>query len=40
MPNMTPKKTFIAIVFNINQTFFEFLNLSSNSMYERPGNGL
>ena len=37
---MTRKEAFVVIVFNTNQTFFEFFNLSSNSLYELPDNGL
>ena len=37
---MTPKKAFIVLFFNIDQIFFEFLNLSGNGMNELPHNGL
>ena len=40
MSNIAPKKVFIVFVFNINQTFWGFLNLLGNSMYETPDNGL
>ena len=41
MSYITPKKEFIINVFNINQNFFlSFFNLSGNSIYELPDNGL
>ena len=41
MSNMTPKKAFIVIVFNINQnSLTEFLNLLGNLIYELHDNGL
>ena len=40
MSNMTPKKRFIVIAFNIDQIFFEFLDLPGSSVYQLPDNGL
>ena len=40
MSNMTPKNIFIAIVFDVNQTFHWVFNLSDHSMYVLPINGL
>ena len=40
MFNMTPKKTFMVIVFNINKTFIGFFNLLGNAIYKLPNNGL
>ena len=37
---MTPEKTFIFIVFDINQTFFELFNSLGNSKTELPITGL
>ena len=39
MPHMAPKKTFIAIVFDISQTLLEFFNLSDNSTNVLPAYG-
>ena len=38
MSDMTPRKTFIIIVFDVNQTFFFYL--LGNAMYVIPINGL
>ena len=40
MPDMTPKETLVDIIFNIDQTCFEILNLSGNSTEELPNNVL
>ena len=40
MPNMTPKKALITTVLTLIKPFIEFLNLTGNSMYELPDNGL
>ena len=41
MSDMIPKKAFILVVFNINQTFwFFFFNLQGNSIYLLPDNRL
>ena len=40
MSNMTPKKAFAAIALILIRPFSEFLNLSGNSIYELPDNGL
>ena len=40
MSDMAPKKTLIIIIFILLKPFFEFLNLSGNSIFELPDNGL
>ena len=40
MSNMSPKKTFIVVTFDVNQTFHWIFNSSGNSMYLLPINGL
>ena len=40
MPNMTPKKHLLSLFLTLIKPFIEFLNLTSNSMYKRPDNGL
>ena len=38
MSIMTPRKTFFVIISNIDQIFFEFLNLAGSSMHELLDN--
>ena len=40
MPDMTLKKTLVIIISNIDQTLFEFLNVSGSLSQTLPDNGL